>query len=113
MFGGVAGPLAEFVEQAGSEVLERPADSMLAGEGDSQPGGEQGGEDGRGHEGVLLGFGVGQLRHETIETTLSYYVGRNAERTAAILWHEHEKATESGRKPDVKRPRGKRGKTST
>jgi hypothetical protein len=62
MFGGVAGPLAELVEQPGSEVLERPADSMLAGEGDSQPGGEQGGEDGRGHEGVLLGFGVSQLR---------------------------------------------------
>ena len=49
MFGGVAGPLAELVEQAGSEVLERPADAVLAGEGDSQPGGEQGGEDGRGH----------------------------------------------------------------
>ena len=32
------------------------------------------------------------MRHESIETTLSYYVGRNAERTAAILWHEHEKA---------------------
>ena len=31
----------------------------------------------------------------------------------AILWHEHEKATEPGRKPDVKKPRGKRGKTST
>jgi len=49
MFGGVAGPLAELVEQAGSEVLERPADAVLAGEGDSQPGGEQGGDDGRGH----------------------------------------------------------------
>ncbi len=53
------------------------------------------------------------MRHETIETTLSYYVGRNAERTAAILWHEHEKATEPGRKPDTKKPRSKRGKTST
>ena len=31
------------------------------------------------------------MRHETIETTLSHYVGRNAERTAAILWHEHVK----------------------
>ena len=62
MFGGVAGPLAEFVEQAGSEVLKCPADSMLAGQGDSQPGGEQGGKDGRGHESVLLGFGVSQLR---------------------------------------------------
>jgi len=53
------------------------------------------------------------MRHETIETTLSYYVGRNAERTAAILWHEHEKATEPERKTDVKKPRTKRGKTST
>ncbi len=32
------------------------------------------------------------MRHESIETTLAYYVGRNAERTAAILWEEHEKA---------------------
>ena len=34
------------------------------------------------------------MRHESIETTLSYYVGRNAERTAAILWREHEKAAD-------------------
>jgi len=27
------------------------------------------------------------MRYESIEMTLSYYVGRNAERTAAILWH--------------------------
>lgn len=53
------------------------------------------------------------MRHETIETTLSYYVGRNAERTAAILWHEHEKATEPERKTEVKKPSTKRGKTST
>lgn len=53
------------------------------------------------------------MRHETIETTLSYYVGRNAERTAAILWHEHEKATEPTRKVDSKNPRAKRGNTST
>jgi hypothetical protein len=31
----------------------------------------------------------------------------------AILWHEHEKATEPGRKPAVKKLRGKRSKTST
>ncbi|MFM9011510.1 MAG: hypothetical protein ACKON8_11770 [Planctomycetota bacterium] len=31
------------------------------------------------------------MRHETIETTLSYYVGRNAERTAAMLWEQHRK----------------------
>jgi integrase len=53
------------------------------------------------------------MRHETIETTLSYYVGRNAERTAAILWHEHEKATEPERKAEPKKPRSKLGKTST
>jgi len=28
------------------------------------------------------------MRHESIDTTLSYYVGRNAERTAAMLWDE-------------------------
>jgi len=52
------------------------------------------------------------MRHETIETTLSYHVGRNAERTAAILWHEHEKAAEPGWKAEPKKPRSKRGKTS-
>lgn len=31
------------------------------------------------------------MRHESIETTLAYYVGRNAERRAAILREEHEK----------------------
>jgi hypothetical protein len=52
------------------------------------------------------------MRHETIETTLSSYVGRNAERTTAILWHEHEKATEPGGETGAKNPRAKRGKTS-
>jgi integrase len=33
------------------------------------------------------------MRHESIDTTLSYYVGRNAERTAALLWGE-ERPTE-------------------
>lgn len=32
------------------------------------------------------------MRHESIETTLKYYVGRNAERTAAMLWSEDRKA---------------------
>ncbi len=32
------------------------------------------------------------MRHESIDTTLSYYVGRNAERTAAMLWDEDRKA---------------------
>jgi len=53
------------------------------------------------------------MRHESIDTTLSYYVGRNAERTAAILWHEHEKAAEPEQKANGKKPRTKRGKTST
>ena len=53
------------------------------------------------------------MRHETIETTLSYYVGRNAERTAAILWHEHEKATAPEQKAEAKKPRARRGRTST
>jgi integrase len=44
------------------------------------------------------------MRHESIETTLSYYVGRNAERTAAILWHEHDKATSAETTPEEKRP---------
>ena len=58
MPGGVAGPFAEFVEQPGGEVLERSADSMLAGKGDSQPGGEQGAEEGRGHRlGISWGRG--------------------------------------------------------
>jgi integrase len=39
------------------------------------------------------------MRHESIETTLSYYVGRNAGRTAAILWHEDEKAAEQKPSP--------------
>lgn len=29
------------------------------------------------------------MRHESIETTLKYYVGRNAQATAAILWEAH------------------------
>jgi hypothetical protein len=36
------------------------------------------------------------MRHESIDTTLSYYVGRNAERTAAILWDEDRKADTPG-----------------
>ena len=27
-----------------------------------------------------------RMRHESIQTTLKYYVGRNAETTAAALW---------------------------
>jgi hypothetical protein len=41
---------------------------------------------------------------ESIETTLPYYVGRNAERTAAILWHEHEKTTDQGPRQQADQP---------
>jgi len=34
----------------------------------------------------------GLMRHESIETTLRYYVGRNAQSVAAVLWQGHEKA---------------------
>ncbi len=32
------------------------------------------------------------MRHESIETTLRYYVGRNAQSTAAVLWEAHRAA---------------------
>ncbi|MBM4093961.1 MAG: site-specific integrase [Planctomycetes bacterium] len=32
------------------------------------------------------------MRHESIETTLRFYVGRNAQRTAKTLWEAHKKA---------------------
>jgi integrase len=32
------------------------------------------------------------MRHESIDTTMRYYVGRNAQSTAAILWQAHETA---------------------
>ena len=30
------------------------------------------------------------MRHATIDTTLRYYVGKNAERTADVLWEAHQ-----------------------
>ena len=33
------------------------------------------------------------MRHESIETTMKYYVGRNAEATADLLWEAHKNAT--------------------
>ncbi|MBC7853998.1 MAG: site-specific integrase [Pirellulaceae bacterium] len=33
------------------------------------------------------------MRHEDISTTMRYYVGRNAQRTADVLWEAHERAT--------------------
>jgi integrase len=35
------------------------------------------------------------MRHESIQTTLRYYVGRNAERTADACWEAFEKAQEA------------------
>jgi integrase len=32
------------------------------------------------------------MRHESIDTTVRYYVGRNAQSTAAVLWAAHEAA---------------------
>ena len=31
------------------------------------------------------------MRHENIETTMKYYVGRNAERTADALWDAYDR----------------------
>ena len=31
------------------------------------------------------------MRHEDIQTTLRYYVGRNAQATASVLWEAHKK----------------------
>ena len=35
---------------------------------------------------------MGLMRHESIDTTLRYYVGRNAQATAKTLWEAHRKA---------------------
>lgn len=35
------------------------------------------------------------MRHESIETTLRYYVGRNAQSTAKVLWEAHKEAAKS------------------
>ena len=35
------------------------------------------------------------MRHETIDTTMRYYVGRNAQNTAKTLWEAHKRATDS------------------
>lgn len=34
------------------------------------------------------------MRHESIETTMRYYVGQNAESTADTLWERHERETQ-------------------
>jgi hypothetical protein len=35
------------------------------------------------------------MRHASIETTLRFYVGQNAEATADELWECHERVTQS------------------
>jgi len=37
------------------------------------------------------------MRHESIDTTMRYYVGRNAQVTAAVLWDAHKAAATSGK----------------
>jgi len=40
------------------------------------------------------------MRHESIDTTLKYYVGRNAKRTSKVLREAYEKSwAEKGAKP--------------
>jgi hypothetical protein len=34
------------------------------------------------------------MRHESIETTMHFYVGQNAESTADTLWECHERANQ-------------------
>jgi hypothetical protein len=36
------------------------------------------------------------MRHESIDTTMKYYVGRNAQSTAAVLWQAHHEVNKSG-----------------
>jgi integrase len=45
------------------------------------------------------------MRHESIDTTMRYYVGRNAQSTAAVLWAAHEAA-----KGNISGNRGQRNK---
>jgi hypothetical protein len=33
------------------------------------------------------------MRHDSIETTMRYYVGKNAKRTASVLWEHHQAVT--------------------
>jgi hypothetical protein len=35
------------------------------------------------------------MRHESIDTTMRFYVGRNAQTTAAVLWQAHRQAGET------------------
>lgn len=39
------------------------------------------------------------MRHESIDTTMKFYIGRNAQATADALWDAYEKATSNKEKP--------------
>lgn len=39
------------------------------------------------------------MPHENIQTTMRYYVGQNAKRTAAIFWEAHREAVRSSAGP--------------
>jgi len=45
------------------------------------------------------------MRHESIQTTMQYYVGQNAQRTAAILWEAHQQANSREEVDEVARKR--------
>ncbi|MBA4015753.1 MAG: hypothetical protein C0483_01050 [Pirellula sp.] len=36
------------------------------------------------------------MRHKSIETTMKYYVGRNAKTAAQVLWEAHERSRTAG-----------------
>jgi integrase len=44
------------------------------------------------------------MRHESIETTMRYYVGRNAQKTADILWEAEERASNTASNTTVANP---------
>ena len=43
------------------------------------------------------------MRHESIDTTLKYYVGRNAQRTAKVLREAYEQAKRTKQESDEHR----------
>ncbi len=45
------------------------------------------------------------MRHESIDTTLKYYVGRNAQRTAKVLREAYEQANRTKKESDEQRLR--------
>ena len=45
------------------------------------------------------------MRHESIDTTLKYYVGRNAQRTSKLLREAYDQAQRTKQESDEKRLR--------